>query len=484
METDADRTTLWRELRGWPRSVQVGVAVAAGAVFASAFVIEPFYSHDLPDESAWAEGDLPDHLPVGTVEAPSEEPGAPEGVGPYDGEPLWTTAVEEETDQVAHVDQGLLRLSDGRFTLERDGAEVWSHEWEGYGPAIGVAGDVVVFSERVDDFADEDYEWPGRQDTVALDLDTGDEVWRDREASFVTVFADAVLMTECTGEQQGRIGDCTLHSRDPADLSLQWSTPTYASARSLDGGDWTGEPVPDRLLFESFPNGHEDRTVTVYEDGDALVTVETDAGADLAGDTLVLYDDYDENPADDCTATLTGYRFGDAEPDWEVEAATRKNSTLSSCGGLPATGSGDGLLPLTLDGVPSVLDAATGEAVWEAPGEGQAIAVGPDALVVAAWEDGAGNLVAYDTVSGEERWRASTNFGSGGRATILGDTLWLYGDASMWGWSTYEVYAYDLASGEGAALPGSSAYFAPGAIVMRSGGYDDPVLTAWPTRIW
>ncbi|MCD0446959.1 PQQ-like beta-propeller repeat protein [Glycomyces sp. A-F 0318] len=486
MTSDDDRLTLWRELRGWPRYVQFGFAGLAVAVVASMFVIEPLYEPGFPDESAWPEGELPDSVAVGAVDGAADETGRPGEVGVYAGDPLWTAGVEEEGDQVAQVDQGVLRLADGRIALERDGAEAWSYEWEEFGPEVGVAGGVVIVSETAGGLDGEDYEWPGRQDTVALDLDTGEEVWRDREASFVTVFADAVLMTECTGDQDDRVGDCTLYARDPGDLSPRWSVPTYASARVVSGGSWTGEPAPDRLLVESFPTGHDSRVVTVYEDGAALAEVRAPGSVALAGDTVVVYDDYDDNPADGCTAVLAGHRFGDAAPVWEIEAETRKTADFASCGGLPTAEARDGRLPLTIDGVPSIVDAATGEAVWEAPVEGQAVALdeGADVLVVADWEAGEDGLAAYDAATGEERWRASAAFGSGDRAWAVGATLWLYGDAGMWGWSSYGVYAYDLATGEGVALPGTAAYFAPGVVVTSTGDYDAPVLSAWPVEVW
>jgi outer membrane protein assembly factor BamB len=486
MPPETDPPTLWRELRSWPRSVQVGFAGVAVAVFASTFVIESLLAYDFPDRSAWPEGELPTAIAVDAAGGGEDEAALPEGVAVYAGEPLWRAAIEEEGERLAEVDEGTLRLADGRLALERDGAEAWSYTWEEFGPEIGVAGGVVVVSRAVGDPAAEDYEWPGRQETVALDLATGEEVWRDEEASFVSVFADAVVMTECTGEQDDHVGDCTLHVRDPADLSVRWSVPTYASAQVVADGAWTGEPLPERLLIESYPTGNESRTVTVYEDGEDLLSVATHAETVLSGDVLVVYDDYDDNPADGCTAALAGHRLGNAAPAWELTAMTRKSADFTSCGGLPTAEARDGMLPLTVDGVPSIVDAATGEALWEAPAEGQAVAVSPegDALVVAAWEDGADDLVAYDADTGEERWRADAAFGSGDRAWAVGSTLWLYGDASMWGWSSYDVYAYDLATGEGTALPGTAAYFAPGQVVTSTGDYDAPELSAWPIELW
>ncbi len=67
---------------------------------------------------------------------------------------------------------------------------------------------------------------------------------------------------------------------------------------------------------------------------------------------------------------------------------------------------------------------------------------------------------------------------------MIGSTLWLYGSGSMWGWSSYGVVAYDLGTGEGAALPGSISTFVPGAVVMTDGDFDTPELTAWPVEIW
>ena len=61
---------------------------------------------------------------------------------------------------------------------------------------------------------------------------------------------------------------------------------------------------------------------------------------------------------------------------------------------------------------------------------------------------------------------------------------WLYGDSSMWGWTSYDVFAYDLASGAGVAMPGSAAYFTDGEVVTSTGDYDAPVLNAWPNELW
>jgi hypothetical protein len=485
MPSETDRPTLWQELRSWPRYVQFGFAGLALLVFAATFVVEPLYEPDFPDRSEWPEGTLPDGIAVDAPAGGPEGTGLPEGVEVYQGEPLWTAAFASDGEQVAQVDQGTLRWVDGRIALERDGEDVWSYGWESYDPEVGVAGEVVVISESLDEITGEEYDWPGRRDTVALDLDTGEEVWRDRDAAFVSAFADAVIMTECTGGQDDHIGDCTLYSRDPADLSVRWSTPTYASAQTTTDIAWTGEPLPDRLLVESFPTGSDSRTVTVFEDGENLLSVPTKVSTELSGDTLIVYDEYDDNPADGCIATLAGHRLGQSGPAWEIEAMTRKTADFTSCGGLPTVEARDGKLPLTIDGVPSIVDVATGETVWEAPAEGQAIALGAgaDTLVTVDWESEADNLVAYDASTGEARWRANADFSSDDTTWAVGSTLWLYGYGE-WVSSAYDVYAYDLASGEGVALPGASAYFVPGRIVTVTGATDPAVRSVWPTELW
>jgi hypothetical protein len=134
--------------------------------------------------------------------------------------------------------------------------------------------------------------------------------------------------------------------------------------------------------------------------------------------------------------------------------------------------------------VPSIVDAATGATEWAAPGEGQAVALGPDTLVAVDWEAAADNLVAYDTATGEERWRANADFTGDDRTWTAGATLWLYGGGSAWGASAYDVYAYDLATGEGVAVPGSPAYFTPGRIVTRDDVSATSTVASWPTEVW
>lgn len=486
MSPQTDRTTLWQELRSWPRPVQFGFAGLSLAVFAVTFVLEPLAAHDFPDRSEWPEGEIRNGLPVGAVESP-DEPGSglPADVTVYQGEPLWSADLTSDGEEVAEVDQGLLRLTDERLELEKDGATVWTHQFEAYAE-VGVADEVVVIAEPIEEGSGGTYEWPGRHDAFALDLDTGDEVWRNDDASFVSVFADAVIMTECTGEQDDRIGDCTMYSRDPADLSEQWSTPTYASAEPATDEPWNAGPAPDRLLVESYPTGYESRTVDVFEDGESLVSVATQDRTALADDTLIVYDDYDDNPADGCTATLTGHRLGESKAAWEIEAMTRKTADFASCGTLPTDEPRDGKLPLTIDGVPSIVDVATGETVWEAPAEGQAIALSPkaDLLVTADWEAEADNLVAYDTATGEERWRVNASFSSDDHAWTVGSTLWLLGSGTLWGLSSYDVYAYDLATGEGVALPGTAPYYVPGRIVTTAQNADAAERNVWPTELW
>lgn len=488
MPSETDRPALWQELRSWPRYVQFGFAGLALLVFAATFVVEPLYEPDFPDRSTWPEGELPTGIALDAVDAgPDEADSAhPEGVEPYRGDPLWTARFATDGEQVARADQGTLRWADGRIELERDGETVWSYNWESYSPDVGVAGEVVVISESPDETTDDDYEWPGRRDTVALDLDTGEEVWRDKDASFVSAFADAVIMTECTGAQADHLGDCTLYSRDPADLSEQWSTPTYASAQTATDTAWTGAPAPDRLLVESFPTGNESRTVTVIENGEHLISVPARSSTALAGDTLIVYDDHDDNPADECTAALTGYRLGQSEPVWEIEAMTRKTADFTSCGGLPTVEARDGELPLTIDGVPSIVDVASGDAIWEAPAEGQAIAVAPGTLVTVDWEAEEDNLVAYDTATGEERWRANATFGSGDNTWSVGSTLWLHGNGDRWSGEFHGVHAYHLSTGDGLALPGIADSFAPGRIATITGDTDTDIVTRnlWPAELW
>ena len=483
---------LWPELRSWPKRVQIGAAALAAAMIASAFVLPAVLGGVAgSDESEWPSGTVPaagEPVDDESDQPAIEEEELPTGVEPYDGEPLWTEAVEEEGDEIVQLDDGSMLRTDGALRrLDEDGGTVWEHTWDDFSPSISVGDEVAVIASDHGDFDDEDYEWPGRVETLALDLETGDEVWNDTDASFATPFADAVYMTECTGDQEDNIGDCTLYERDPADNSTRWSTPTYASAQVLGGSSWAGEDAPDRLRVESFPTGYDSRTVTVYEGaGSELVSVPTHDSVSVVDDTLLVYDDYDDNPADECTAQIAAYRFGGGgDPAWEVEADTRKSEDLSSCGELPSFAVVDGKLPLTIDGEPGLVDIATGETDWTAPAEGQAYAADGDTFILVDWEAEEDNVTAYDIESGDERWRATTAVGAATQASMNGGTLWIYGSFDMWGgWSTSSVFGYDLANGDGLALPGSMDYFAPGQIITVTGDYDDQTYQAWPIDLF
>lgn len=487
MHESREPHNMWRELRSWPMSVQIGVAAVGLGSIVLAFAVPAIVDRGDAGDPARPEGELPTAADIPeTSEAPAAEDGnLPEGVSVYDGEPLWTHRPDEEASAVAHVDQGTLVRSEESLRLITDEETVWEHTWEEFAPEIGVAGEVVVISTD----GDGDAPWPGRQETVAFDLDTGEEVWRDEDASFVTVFSDAVLMSECGGGQDERIGDCTLYARDPQTLSTLWSTPTYASVQALSSSDWSGEPLPEPLLVESFPTGHASRTVSALgPGGEELVAIRTQSGAVAAAAErmLLVHDDYDDNPADGCTAVVQGHRFGEDEPAWEIETQTRKSADLRSCGSLPSTAVRDGRLPLTIDGVPAVVDTTNGETVWTAPDEGQAYTLSEDAgtLVAVDWESEEDNLVAYDIESGEVLWRSSAAVEASTRAKAIGSTLWIYGSSSIWGWSDLNVTAYNLDTGEGVALPGSVSSFSPEQIVMSDGETDETQFTAWPIELW
>ena len=117
----------------------------------STFVLEPLAAHDFPDRSEWPEGEIPDGIAVGTVDDP-DEPGSglPAGIAVYQGEPQWSARLTEDGEEVAEVDQGLLRLTDERLELEQDGATVWTHQLGSFAE-VGVADEVVVIAESIDE---------------------------------------------------------------------------------------------------------------------------------------------------------------------------------------------------------------------------------------------------------------------------------------------------------------------------------------------
>lgn len=398
---------------------------------------------------------------------PTPRPSTPAGpavLPEYSGAPLWTLNLPDADDgdlpSFAGTDHGFVVQTEvGVVGQDRMGREIWQHNLPGIDDfTVKATGPQVFVSYRN---PDED-RWPQPRVIIALNAATGAELWRETEASFWSVTTDTIYMSVCYGGQNDHVGDCTFTARAPGNNAVRWSTPTYASSRVVnDASDLRAAPTPPVLLIGAYPTGHGSFVVSAHDPatgallGRGFQDAEGDIPSiDLATErTVVTVDDDDENPANGCTATLTGFSVSGANQIWQYTAGTAKTDDGRRCGRLPISYNGDKLGVTTESGAPSVLNLNTGTIEWSAPAEGEALAAGGSTLLVLVpAEDDAVELVAYQVGNATPLWRAPfpgnlpdihswnvrftaglavlTSYGSGAAGYDLksGDA-WSYGDS-------------------------------------------------------
>jgi outer membrane protein assembly factor BamB len=378
----------------------------------------------------------------------------------YSGAPLWTFSMSAGIDDsdlpgFAVTDHGfVIRMREEILGLDRAGKQVWR-----YTPAnatefsMRASGPTVFVSY---DNPDED-RWPQPEIIIALDAATGTEIWREAEASFWTVTTDTIYLSVCYGGQNNHIGDCTFSARDPRTNRARWSVPTYAAASVIndEGDSPQAVPPPPVLLIEAYPIGHDSDHISAYDpatgaplgsgfkdaDGDAPSAI--DIATEL---TLVTVDEDDENPANGCSATLTGYSVAGATQSWQYVARTAKSDDGRECGRLPVSYNGDKLAVTSANGMPSVLNLNTGAVEWSAPVAGAAVAArGTALLAVTAAADGTAELVAYQVGNPEPIWRAPFR---GGLDNLEGWTVVITDSLAVAILDGGEAVGYDLKSGK------------------------------------
>ena len=348
----------------------------------------------------------------------SSAPRSPEDLPAYPGSPLWTVAFtgdenEYGSPQFAVSPHGyVLQNDDALLRLDKSGTEVWRFtppEADYY--TVRVTGPQVLVG-----YSSKEDRWPQPQVVIALDEATGKELWRETEASLWRATTDTVYMSVCYGGQNARIGDCRLSARDPGNNATRWQIPTYASSRVInDSGTIQAAPTPSHLLIDAYPSGADTVHVSSHDPatgatlGSGFHDQKRYGRIDVAtGRTVVTVDDHDENPADGCTATITGYAItGDQR--WRQTARVPKLSDGKRCGRTPVSYTGGRMGFTAKNGTPGVLNLDTGAVVWSAPAGGQAVAATADTLLVvepAAEQGATDELVAYRAGNAAPVWRA------------------------------------------------------------------------------
>lgn len=349
---------------------------------------------------------------------PSSAPAGPSALPAYSGSPLWTVplpAGTEEYDVPGFAVTGsgyVLEKREEIIGLDKSGKEVWRFT----PPAVDyftarVTGPQVIIGYKN---PDED-RWPQPQVIIALDSATGAEIWRETEASLWSATADTIYLSVCHGGQNNRIGDCTLSARDPADNTTRWQVPTYASSRVEDLTEHLqAAPTPPYLLVGAYASGADTYVLSTHDPATGATLGRGYGGGDdrigsieaVTEGTVVTGDGTDDNPADGCTALLTGFSVTGAGQKWQYTARTAKKDGGKHCGSLAAS-SNNGRLGVTAEnGAPGVLNLDTGAVEWSAPAGGAALAAsGTTLLVVESTEDNP-ELVAYRAGDAEPAWRA------------------------------------------------------------------------------
>ncbi len=429
------------------------LVLVATAIVLAAAVVAVLVSVDSGDEDrAVPAGTIPtlgNQLAETPPTTPSE-PTDPEDLPAYSGAPLWTfplPANVEDYDQpdLAVTDNGyVLAMNKQVRGLDKAGKQLWE-----YVPpevdyiTVRVTGPVVFVGYANPD----DDRWPQPDIIIALDATTGNEIWREDEASLWSVTADTIYMSVCYGGQNNRIGDCQLSARDPRTNAVRWRVPTYASSRVVnDSGVLQAEPTPPHLLIGAYPTGAGDYTVSGHDPatGRKLGTG-YGGGADAeTARTVVAIDDEDDNPADGCRATLTGFAASGGAQTWQYAARTWKTNDGKRCARQPDSLNGGRLAVTTPDGAPSVLNVDTGAIEWSAPAEGAAIAASETTLLVASEQDGGGaaELIAYRVGNDKPLWQVPFTVAADDAKVAISATT------AVVHYRSGEAFGYDLASGK------------------------------------
>lgn len=386
---------------------------------------------------------------------------APPALPAYQGAPLWNVTFGGDENEYGNPEFAVsphgyvLQNDDALLRLDKSGTEVWRFtppEVDYY--TVRVTGPQVIVG-----YDSEEDRWPQPQVVIALDEATGKELWRETEASLWKATTDTVYMSVCRGGQNARIGDCLLTARDPKTNAVRWQVPTYASSRVInDSGGIQAAPTPATLLVESYPSGADTVHVATHDPatgatlGSGFHDDEDRHGQiDVAtARTVVTVDDHDENPADGCTATITGYAIS-GDRRWRQTASVPKLSDGRRCGNAPVSYTGGRMAFTAKNGDPSVLNVDTGAVIWSAPAGGQAVAATADTLLVA--EPAAEDLVAYRIGSPAPLWRVPFPPGDNPAPTLVTRTQILF--------SAQEDIGYDLKTGKawtyGGAITQSAA---------------------------
>ncbi|GAA5153393.1 hypothetical protein GCM10023340_35370 [Nocardioides marinquilinus] len=448
------------------------VAVVVGALLASgcSAVGDDADARSTPSAEADAADDsyLPP-TPVPVTPSPTTQPDP----GP---DPLLRAAYPELGYQsfITRFGPRTVIASDAVVGLDRDGEEVWQvpvPAGKRDDAEVARVGRVVTLTYDIEGQA-----WPGLERLTVIDGRSGEVLWRDETASFVSSTDEALFTSVCTGEQESTLGDCTLSSRDPRTGDVLWSQPTYASSSVEDDEDGL-------VLVHSYPEGNPG-VVQVHDlaTGEPVsTTVDARGYVALAGRALVSSGPGDDVDRDGCRQAAFAVDFAGDRLWRRVLRVGRDTLDPGECFEMYVEAGDDGLVTLSwYEGVPTVVDAATGETVWRGERGERTPVVSRRTIVAVQAQGGFAQGVRVVTPrGGDVRWTAPEGTGD----------LWLVDDDRL---IAADVNCYDpcktvvFAADDGRRVAVYDGYYAghgPGWLAtVAEPGFQEVDYAVYPTR--
>jgi PQQ-like domain len=454
-ESTADRSRIPALLRRRGVLVAAGALVVVVAVVVTLVVVLGGSDRPVPPGAMptlgnqFAAPPTPEEPPEPSE--PSTPSTAPVTLPEYPDGPSWTVQPSMAIDD---ADPPAIAVTAGGYVLAKDG-QLWGYNragkqtWTAPAPKADYSDMTVTPTTVLVSYDNpNDDRWPQPKVIIARDTATGKERWRETEASFWSATTDTVYMSVCYGGQNNHIGDCQLSARDPQTNAVRWSVPTYASSSVTNVGGFAALPTPPYLVIGGYPTGADTYAISTHEpstgallgrgydgpDGHSLPVDDTSTR------TLVSVQDRDDNPADGCNVTYTGYALRGATQTWSLKGRVAKRDDGRDCD-VASVSINDGRLAITTGkGKPAVVNVDTGAIEWTAPANGTGFAASDTMLLaLETTPEREQELVAYRIGTAEPLWRAPWASGSEATATFTANSVTV---------RDYGAYGYDLKTGD------------------------------------
>ncbi|MEU6248040.1 AfsR/SARP family transcriptional regulator [Glycomyces sp. NPDC047010] len=398
----------------------------------------------------------------------------PEVSAPLD--PLWTLPAQEAGAAVMRVDTGFLIWDTSGIRLEVDGEVIWSMPVHQSTVAdVFVTDDTIVLASHAPG------ESPQDGFLSVIDLQTGADLWWDRDRRPAIVDGDTLISVRCQPPHDDPPDQCTLESTLLRSATPQWSVPieagTFPVAAESGPYDnpWGPSTIPDLLTLQ--PSGYRDSTgfrFTVHDaaTGEVINTFTLpSARVWLNEGMLIVFEGGSLVLQGPCPTKTWAYEVYSGEERWyQVDHFTSDRDGY--CRSLPLQGT-DNRLATVESGTASVVDLQSGETEWTVPDPSTPLLLTGDMLVAA--HPKTGSITVWDVEKHEQRWTTDMGELIGAR----GSTLWVL-DQSAIDPDCGGLIGYNLATGDNHCLPGTLQYLTDTEVVTA----DDGTWNAWPADPW